>query len=52
MQIVRILEWIFVFIYFVKYLQSYLQKNAKGGSNKYEIWHVRQLDHAEKKSSK
>ena len=24
-------------------------KNAKGGPDKYEIWHVRQLDHAEKK---
>ena len=51
-KIVRILGWIFSFIYFVKYLRSYLQKKREGGSDKHEIWHVRQLDHAEKKSLK
>ena len=47
-KIVRILKWIFGFICFVKYLRSYLQ-TREGGSDKYQICHVRQLDHAEKK---
>ena len=31
MQNVRILEWIFGFIYFVKYLRNYLLKTRRGG---------------------
>ena len=46
-KIVQILVKIFVFIY----LRSYLQKNVKVESDKYEIWCVVQVGRAEKKSS-
>ena len=51
-KIVLILEWMFGFIYFVKYLRSYLQKNVNRGSDKYEIWCVEQLGCAERKNSR
>ena len=35
---VQILEWIFGFIYFAKYLRSYLQKTRRGGV--WQIWNL------------
>ena len=40
------------FLIFCQIFAKLFIKKHKGGSNKYEIWHVRQLDHAEKKVQK
>ena len=45
----RINIWFHIFF---QIFATLFTKNAKGGSDKYEIWHIRQLDPAEKKNFK
>jgi len=48
-KIVQILECLFGFTYFVKYLRGYLQKKFEGGFDKYEIKCEENSGRAEKK---